>query len=119
MSFVIAEPELVTAAADDLAGIRSSLAEATATAAAPTTGVAAAAADEVSAAISEVFGRVGREFQALGAEAAAFQDEFVSLLNGSAAAYLGTEIANTERVAAGAAAAVIPGGAYGQLIANT
>ncbi|OBK46180.1 PE family protein [Mycobacterium sp. 1081908.1] len=125
MSFVIAEPELVTAAADDLAGIRSSLAEATATAAAPTTGVTTAAADEVSAAISEVFRRVGREFQALSAEAMAFQDEFVGLLNGGAAAYLATDVANAERGllsgvnATGAAAALVPGGAYGQLIATT
>jgi hypothetical protein len=130
MSFVIAEPELVTAAADDLAGIRSSLTQATATAAAPTTGITAAAADEVSAAISQVFGRVGREFQALSAEAVAFQDEFVSLLNGGAAAYLATDIANAEhgllgavnapaQALGGAAAALVPGGAYGQLIATT
>ncbi|OBI20378.1 hypothetical protein A5712_01990 [Mycobacterium sp. E2327] len=130
MSFVITEPELVTAAADDLAGIRSNLSEATAAAAAPTTGIAAAAADEVSAAISQVFGAYGREFHAAAAQAAAFHDEFVSLLNGSAAAYLGTEIANVEQgllstvyspaqALGGAAAAFVPGGAYGQLIATT
>jgi len=44
MSFVIAAPDLVRGAAQDLAGIRSSLPEATATAAGPTTGVAALAA---------------------------------------------------------------------------
>ena len=49
MSFVIAAPELVSAAAEDLAGIRSALGEAAAAAATPTTGVAAAAGDEVSA----------------------------------------------------------------------
>ncbi|WP_068188585.1 PE family protein [Mycobacterium sp. UM_CSW] len=130
MSFVITEPELVTAAADDLAGIRSNLSEATAAAAAPTTGIAAAAADEVSAAISQVFGTYGREFHAAAAQAAVFHDEFVSLLNGSAAAYLGTEIANIEQgllstvnapaqAFGGAAAAFVPGGAYGQLIATT
>jgi hypothetical protein len=143
VSFVVTAPEFVTAAAGDLAGIGSSLGEATAVAAAPTTGLAAAAADEVSVAISEVFGRFGREFQALGAQAVAFQDEFVSLLNGGAAAYLGTEIANAEQglvnavtapaqTLAGAEAALLPGlltraataavgpgGAYGQLVANT
>ncbi len=149
MSFVVTAPEAVTTAAENLAGIGSNLGEATAAAAAPTTGVAAAAADEVSIAISEVFGRFGREFQALGAEAVAFQDEFVGLLYGGAAAYLGTEIANAERgllnavnaptltlggaasslfteatllpglLAPGAAAAIVPGGAYGQLFANT
>lgn len=123
MSFVVTEPELVTAAAEDLAGIRSTLGEATAAAAAPTTGVTAAAADEVSAAISRVFGTYGRQFQAATAQAAAFHDEFVSLLNGGAAAYLGTEIANAEQGLATfvstAAAAFIPGGAYGQLFVNT
>ncbi|GAB7141748.1 hypothetical protein LRC484719_03330 [Mycobacterium riyadhense] len=56
MSFLLAEPDLVTAAAGNLAGIRSALSEAAAAASAPTTGLAAAAADEVSAAISRLFG---------------------------------------------------------------
>jgi hypothetical protein len=129
VSFVVAEPELVTAAAENLAGIRSSLGEVAAAAAAPTTGVASAAADEVSTAISGLFGAYGRQFQAATAQAAAFHDEFVSLLNGGAAAYLGTEIVNAEQtltgvlnaplLGPGAAAAVVPGGAYGQLFANT
>ena len=97
MSFVVTAPETVTAAAENLAGIRSSLSEATAAAAAPTTGVATAAADEVSVAISRLFGSYGQEFQAATAQAAAFHDEFVSLLNGGAAAYLRTEIANAEQ----------------------
>ena len=97
MSFVVTAPETVTAAAENLAGVRSSLSEATAVAAAPTTGVATAAADEVSVAISRLFGAYGQEFQALSAQAAAFHDEFVSLLNGGAAAYLSTEIANAEQ----------------------
>ena len=86
MSFVIAAPEAVTAAAGNLAGIGSTLGEATAAAAAPTTGVAAAAADEVSIALSEIFGTYGQQFQALSAQASAFHNEFVSLLNGGAAA---------------------------------
>ncbi|SON63432.1 PE-PGRS family protein PE_PGRS30 [Mycobacterium simulans] len=87
MSYVIAVPELVEAAAQELASIRSALNEAAATAAGPTTGVAAAAADEVSMAISQLFGAHGQEFQALSAQAAAFHDEFVNLLNAGAAAY--------------------------------
>jgi hypothetical protein len=50
MSFVIATPDLVLSAAQNLADIRSSLAEAATAAAGPTTGVAAAAQDEVSVA---------------------------------------------------------------------
>lgn len=101
MSFVIAAPEMVSVAAEDLADIRSALGDAAAAAATPTTGVAAAAGDEVSTAISVLFGTYGREFQALSAQAAAFHDEFVSLLNGGAAAYLGTEIANAEQTLLG------------------
>ncbi|WP_204807511.1 PE family protein [Mycobacterium riyadhense] len=91
MSYVIAVPELVEAAAQELAGIRSALSVAAAVAAGPTTGVAAAAADEVSIAISQLFGAHGQEFQALSAHAAAFHDEFVSLLNAGAAAYSNAE----------------------------
>ncbi|OBG29947.1 PE family protein [Mycobacterium sp. 852002-51057_SCH5723018] len=125
MSFVMTAPDMVADAAGNLAGIGSGLQEATAAAAARTTGVAAAAADEVSVAISELFGTYGQKFQALSAEAAAFHDEFVSLLNGGAAAYVSTEIANAQQGllsavnAPAAAITLYPGGAYGQLIANT
>ena len=94
MSFVVASLGGVADAAGSLAGIGSALGEATAAAAAPTTGLEAAAADEVSIAVSQMFGAYGKQFQALSAQAAAFHDNFVSLLNGGAAAYLNTEIAN-------------------------
>ena len=74
MSFVIVAPELVEAAAHDLAGIGSTLGEATSFAAAPTTSIAAAGADEVSVAIAALFGNHGEEFQALTAQAAAFHE---------------------------------------------
>lgn len=118
MSFVVTAPELVTAAAGNLAGIGSTLGEATAAAAGPTTGIATAAADEISVAISQLFGTYGHEFQAISAQATAFHSEFVSLLNGGAAAYLGAELANAQALPAraAAAAAVSP---YQLLIANT
>ncbi|HUH70070.1 MAG TPA: outer membrane porin GjpA [Mycobacterium sp.] len=94
MSFVIATPELVHGAAQDLAGIRSSLAEATAAASGPTTGIAAAAEDEVSIAIASLFGDVGQQFQALSAQAQAFHAQFVDAMNASAGAYASTEVAN-------------------------
>ena len=80
MSFVIAAPDLVQGAAQDLAGIRASLAEAAAMVVGPTTGVVPAAADEVSAAISAMF-NFGQQFQALSAQAQAFHTQFVSLMN--------------------------------------
>ena len=61
MSFVIAAPEFVTAAASDLAKIGSTI-SATHAAAASTTVVIAAAGDEVSAAIASLFSGHAREF---------------------------------------------------------
>jgi hypothetical protein len=97
MSFVVAAPESVQAAAQGLAGIRETLAEAMASAAVPTTGVVAAAQDDVSAGIAAVFGTFGQEYQAVGAQAQAFHKQFVRLLNSGASAYLGTEIANAKQ----------------------
>jgi hypothetical protein len=102
MSFVVAAPELVQAAAQDLAGIQASLSEAAASVAGPTTGLVPAAADEVSAAISAMFGNFGEQFQALSAQAQAFHAEFVGLMNAGAGAYLSTEIANAEQAVANA-----------------
>ncbi|MCW2662503.1 MAG: hypothetical protein JWP83_3655, partial [Mycobacterium sp.] len=94
MSFVIATPDLVMAAATDLAGIGSTLSAANAAAATPTTGMFAAAADEVSTAITEVFGAHGLQFQAVGAQLEAFHDQFVRTLTAGASAYAGAEAAN-------------------------
>jgi hypothetical protein len=103
MSFVIATPELIQGAAEDLAGIRSSLAEATVTVGGSTTGVAAAAEDEISIAIASMFGNFGQEFQVLSAQAQAFHAEFVTLINAGAGAYLSAEVANAEQTLLGAA----------------
>jgi hypothetical protein len=102
MSFVTAATELMEAAAQDLAGIGSSVGEATAAAVAPTTGIAAAGADEVSAVIAQLFGDHGHQFQALAARAAAFHEQFVNLLSSGANSYLSTEVANAQHVLAGA-----------------
>ena len=99
MSFVIAEPGLVQAAASQLAGIRSALAEVAAAAAAHTTGLAPAAADEVSAAIAALFGTFGEEYQAANAQAAMFHAEFVNLLNAGASAYANAEAAGRAALA--------------------
>jgi hypothetical protein len=123
MSFMVATPDLVQGAAQDLAGIRSSLAEATATAAGPTTGVAAAAQDEVSVAMASLFGGVGQEFQALSAQAQAFHAEFVNLMNAGAQAYVAAEGAAGQTLMSGAAAPaqVLLGGSViggGQVLGN-
>ncbi|WP_156452675.1 PE family protein, partial [Mycobacterium gordonae] len=95
MSYLVATPDLVTAAADNLSGIRTALGAAASAAAGPTTGLAVAAGDEISAAISQLFGSYGEQFQALNRQATAFHAEFVSLLNGGAAAYAAAEAANS------------------------
>ena len=65
MSYVLATPEWVAAAATDTAGIGSSLKAAYAEAAASTTSVLGAAEDEVSAAVASLFSGYGEHFQAL------------------------------------------------------
>jgi len=105
MSFVVVAPELVESAAHDLAGIGSTLGEATGLAAAPTTSIAAAGTDEVSTAIAALFGNHAQEFQALTARAAAFHNEFVGLVKSGGGAYLSSEAANAEQMLGGAATA--------------
>src|SRR6202795_152470 len=94
MSFVIAAPGFVTAAASDLASLGSTISSANAAAATQTTGVLAAAEDEVSAAIAAVFSTHGQGYQALGARAAAFHDQFVQALTAGAGSYASAEAAN-------------------------
>src|SRR6516162_10093614 len=94
MSFVIAAPEFVTAAASDLASLGSTISSANAAAAIPTTGVLAAAEDEVSAAIAALFSAHGQGFQALSAQAAAFHDQFVRTLTAGAGSYVSAEATN-------------------------
>jgi triacylglycerol lipase len=105
MSYVIAAPEFVTAAAADLGNIGSTLNAANAAAATHTTGVLAAAEDEVSTAMAALFSAHGQGFHALGAQAAAFHDQFVRALNGAVGAYAAAEAANASPLAAVAQAA--------------
>ncbi|WP_156664597.1 PE family protein, partial [Mycobacterium sp. 852002-51057_SCH5723018] len=93
MSVVLATPESMTAAATDLAGIRSAISAANA-ALAPTAQIQAAASDEVSVAISALFGEYGQAYQALSARASAFHDQFVQALSGAGLSYAATEAAN-------------------------
>ena len=112
MSLVIFAPETVTAAASNLAGLGSTLHEATAVASGPTTALAAAAADDVSIAVSRLFGTFGQEFQAMSAQALAFHNEFVGLLSSGAATYVSTEAVNAEQaLLTGLPAAAMPSGA--------
>ena len=94
MSYVVVLPEMMSAAATDVASIGSVVATANQGVAGATTGVLAAAEDEVSAAVAAVFSAHGRGYQALSAQAAAFHAEFVQALTGAAGAYTAAEAAN-------------------------
>ncbi|WP_415624059.1 PE family protein, partial [Mycobacterium intermedium] len=93
MSFVIAAPEFLTAAATDLASVGSAVGEASAAASGPTIEVLAAGADEISAAVASVFASYGQSYQAISAQASAFHQSFVQALTGGANAYAATEAA--------------------------
>ena len=93
MSNVIAAPELISAAASDVAGIGSSISAAN-VAAAPDHRGDRGRDDEVSAAIASLFSSHGQEFQAVSAYATAFHDQFVAALSGAGGAYAAAEAAS-------------------------
>ena len=95
MSYVLAAPELMTAAATDLAAIGSAVDAVHLAAAAPTTGLIPAAADEVSTGIAALFSTHAQDYQALAIRAAAAQGQFVTNLTTSAGAYASAENALT------------------------
>ena len=94
MSFVTAQPELLTAAAGNLNGIGSAMVAQNVAAAAPTTGVIPAAADEVSALTAAQFAAHAQMYQAVSAQAAAIHELFTATLKASAGSYAATEAAN-------------------------
>ncbi len=110
MSFVNVVPDAVTSAVEELGAVGSALSAANASAVGPTTGAAAMAADEVSAAVQSMFAAHAEGYQSLSAQVAAFHSRFVSLLNGGAAGYLSSEIANAQQMlgTGGTAAADVP-----------
>jgi hypothetical protein len=94
MSFVTTQPEALTAAAANLAGIGTTMSAQNSAAAAPTTGVIPAAADEVSALTATQFAVHAQMYQAVSAQAEAIHQLFVSTLGTSATSYAATEAAN-------------------------
>ncbi len=119
MSFMLAEPGALVAAASDVAGIGSTLSAVHAAAAAPTTGVLAAAADEVSTQIAALFSQHAQSYQQLSLRAAVFHEEFVQALAATASNYAAAETAATQTLTKAVSApaqallghALIPGGA--------
>lgn len=102
MSYLTTQPQLLSSAAENLAGIRTALTEASAAAAGPTTGLAAAAANEISAAAAQLFGTFGQEYQQVIGQAALFHEEFNRALAAASLTYAEAEIANAAQVLGGA-----------------
>ncbi|MGH3969239.1 MAG: PE family protein [Mycobacterium sp.] len=94
MTFVTAQPEMLSAAAGELHGIGSTISAYNAAAAPATTAVAPAAADEVSALTATQFAAHAQLYQAISAQAAAIHQMFVTTLGASAGSYAATEAAN-------------------------
>ncbi len=94
MSCVMAAPDMLVAAATDVAAVGSTLSAAHLAAAIPTVAVIPAAADEVSASIAHLFSAHAQNYQALAGQAAAFREQYVQHLNASARSYATAEGAN-------------------------
>jgi hypothetical protein len=94
MSCVMAAPDMMAAAATDVAAVGSTLSAAHVAAAAPTVAVIPAAADEVSASIAHLLSRHAQDYQAVAGQAAAFHEQYVQHLNASARSYATAEGAN-------------------------
>ncbi|MHA7653304.1 PE family protein [Mycobacterium sp. ML4] len=94
MSFVVAQPQVMAAAATELSGIGAAIGEAAATAAAPTTGLLTAAADEVSQAIANLFGAYGQEFQSISAQVGGLYQGLVQNLSAATNYYANADAIN-------------------------
>ena len=103
MAYVVADPEMMTAAGD-LAAIGSNVNAAHMVAAARTASAIPAAADEVSTGIAQLFSAHAQDYQTLAGQAAAFHDQFVQHL--TASAYASAEAANVSLLTADAAASI-------------
>jgi hypothetical protein len=98
-SFVTTHPEMLSAAAHDLAGIGAAMTAANSAATGPTAGVIPAAADQVSALTAAQFATHAGHYQAAAAAAAAIHALLVSTLQANATSYAAAEAVNA--IAAG------------------
>ncbi len=100
MSYVLAFPEVMSAAATEVSSIGSVVATANQSAAQATTAVLAAAEDEISAAIAALFSAHGEGYQVLSAQLTAYQQRFTQALEVAAGAYASAEAASAAPLAA-------------------
>jgi pyridoxal/pyridoxine/pyridoxamine kinase len=98
MSNVIAQPEVLAAAAGKLHTINEALKAGNAAAAAPTVGLSPAAGDLVSALTAAQFAAHAQLYQTVSAHAAAVQEFMATMLGASSGSYAATETANAAAV---------------------
>ncbi|WP_445163243.1 PE family protein [Mycobacterium sp. Dal123C01] len=95
MSFLIAQPEILAVAADELGTINAAVGAGSSAAAGPTTGVVPAAADVVSLLTAAQFASHARRFQEISVQAATVRERLAAMLGISAGSYAATEAANS------------------------
>ena len=101
MSYVVAAPQAVKAAAKDLADLGSTIETANAIVGAPTAGELMVAADQVSAAVAAVFAEHAQAYQELGAQIAEFHGQFVQAVIAAGQAFAAAEADNASVLQAG------------------
>lgn len=94
VSFVMAYPEMLAAAADTLQSIGATTVASKCRCGGPDDRGGAPAADEVSALTAAHFAAHAAMYQSVSARAAAIHDQFVATLASSASSYAATEVAN-------------------------
>lgn len=126
MSYVNASPELMAAAATDVAAVGSTVNAAHMAAVAPTVGVVPAAADEVSAGVAQIFSGAAQEFHTLVGRAATFGEQFAQHLHAGAGSYAAAEAVNSASLVSivnsiPGAIAALPGQIYNDIagVANS
>jgi hypothetical protein len=127
MSFIVAGPDALAAAATNIAGIGSTINAANTAAALPTAELMAPAADAVSAQVAEVFSSHAQVYRQLSSQMSAFHDQFVGALQATANSYAATEAGSAQSLAGAISAPVAKlmgqpligqGGAQGGGVAN-
>lgn len=98
MSFVATNPEMVSAAADNLQSIGSIMNEQNAIVTGSIAEITPAAADEVSALTAIQFSAHAVQYQAVSAQAAVVRELLVATLHAAADCYAATETANAASV---------------------
>jgi hypothetical protein len=94
VSFVTAQPEALSGAAGNLAGLGDAMAARNGAAATPTTALTPAASDIVSAMTAAQFGQHGATYQQIAVQAAEVHGQLVAALRSGSGAYALTEAAN-------------------------